>query len=256
MDKLNSSKAKSYSTFPSASTEVLTSRSQLESTSEIAAFSPGLKKEVGIYGGLSLIVGAIIGSGIFASASVVAVKSGSVGMMLVVWIGGGVLAMLASLCYIELGLLIKTSGAEYPYLFKAFGPLTAFLFSWSSNILLKPASMSVICLTFGNYVVEPFFSSENCGSIEARKNFLAKLLAALAIGECSEIFTKKVLLSELLSVLISVLLSELSGLTHLNLFTLTLWKNKKQRILLFFNENKNLCMSHHLKCKKMQFKPF
>ena len=173
---------------PSASTKDLVSESQLKpasssETSIMSASYSDLKKEVEIYGALSLIVGTIIGSGIFASASTVAEKSGSVGMILLVWTGCGILAMLGSLCYIELGLSIETSGGEYTYLFKAFGPVVAFMHSWSSNLVIRPASMSAICLAFGNYVVEPFFTNEACDSNEVKKAYLAKLLAALAIGK-------------------------------------------------------------------------
>ena len=61
-----------------------------------------MEKAVGLVGGISLIVGTMIGSGIFASASAVANYSGSVGMTLLVWVGCGVLSMMASLCYVEL----------------------------------------------------------------------------------------------------------------------------------------------------------
>ena len=92
-----------------------------------------MEKTVGLVGGISLIVGTMIGSGIFASASAVAENSVSVGVTLIVWVGCGIVAMMASLCYIELGVSIPKSGGEYSYLLEAYGEIP--LFYW---ILYQP----------------------------------------------------------------------------------------------------------------------
>ncbi|UYV84976.1 SLC7A9 [Cordylochernes scorpioides] len=63
-----------------------------------------------------------------------------------------------ALCYGELGTMITKSGAEYVYLLDAFGPLPAFLFSWVSVLVLKPSMLAIICLTLGEYVVEPLYA--------------------------------------------------------------------------------------------------
>lgn len=62
-----------------------------------------------------------------------------------------------ALCYAELGTLITKSGAEYSYILESFGGLLAFLFSWISVFVLKPAMLAIICLTLSEYVVQPFF---------------------------------------------------------------------------------------------------
>ena len=139
-----------------------------------------MEKTVGLVGGISLIVGTMIGSGIFASASAVAEYSVSVGMTLVVWVGCGVLALLTSLCYIELGLSVTKSGGEYSYLLEAFGEIPAFLLNFVSTMILRPASVAAILLTAGNYIVEPFFGLD-CELIN--KILIAKLLAAAFLGE-------------------------------------------------------------------------
>ena len=139
-----------------------------------------MEKTVGLVGGISLIVGTMIGSGIFASASAVAEYSVSVGMTLVVWVGCGVLALLTSLCYIELGLSVTKSGGEYSYLLEAFGEIPAFLFSFVSAVILRPASVAAIVLATGNYIVEPFFGLD-CEP--TNKILIAKMLAAAFLGE-------------------------------------------------------------------------
>ena len=140
----------------------------------------GLQRKLGLVSGICLIVGTMIGSGIFASPRYVMENSGSVGLTLIVWSLCGVLAMFGALSYAELGTMIPLSGAEYVYLLKGFGALPAFLFSWTSVIVLKPSQVAIICLAFGAYVIEPFFPG--CGDRQDLQP-VVKLLAALAIGE-------------------------------------------------------------------------
>lgn len=140
----------------------------------------GLQRKLGLVSGICLIIGTMIGSGIFASPRYVMENSGSVGLTLIVWSLCGVLAMFGALCYSELGTMIPLSGAEYVYLLEGFGPLPAFLYSWTSVIVLKPSQVAIICLAFGAYVIEPFFPG--CGDRQDLQP-VVKLLAALAIGE-------------------------------------------------------------------------
>lgn len=143
-----------------------------------------LEKQVGLSGSISLIVGTMIGSGIFASASGVFSQAGSVGLTLSVWAGCGIIAMLGALCYCELGTMIPKSGGEFVYLLEGLGALPAFLYSWTSVVLLRPAQTAIIALAFGSYVAEPFFPS--CVSQDSERpdlHVLVKILAALCIGE-------------------------------------------------------------------------
>lgn len=112
---------------------------------------------MGFVSGTALIVGTMIGSGIFVSPKGVLQRSGSVGLSLIVWIGSGLISLLGALCYAELGTLITKSGAEYSYILESFGGLLAFLFSWISVFVLKPAMLSIICMTLSEYIVQPFY---------------------------------------------------------------------------------------------------
>jgi hypothetical protein len=97
-----------------------------------------LQKNVTFSNGLTLVVGIIIGSGIFASPGPVFAYSKSVGVSLIIWFISGLLAFAGALCYAELGSAMPSSGGgEHAYLNHAFGSLPAFLFSWSSIALLK-----------------------------------------------------------------------------------------------------------------------
>ncbi|KXJ17864.1 b(0,+)-type amino acid transporter 1 [Exaiptasia diaphana] len=116
-----------------------------------------LKKRVTLLSGISFIVGTVIGSGIFVSPTGILGMSNSIGLSLIVWLGCGILAMLSSLCYTELGTAVQKSGAEYAYLKEAFGPIPAFLFAWTGIIINRPAICAIVSLIFAEYVSKPFF---------------------------------------------------------------------------------------------------
>uniref|UniRef100_A0A8C2WS12 b(0,+)-type amino acid transporter 1 n=1 Tax=Cyclopterus lumpus TaxID=8103 RepID=A0A8C2WS12_CYCLU len=92
---------------------------------------------------ICLIVGTMIGS--------------AVGPCLLIWAACGVLATLGALCYAELGTMITKSGGEYSYLTEAFGPLLAYLYSWTTVMVLKPSSFAIITLSFAEYAANPFY---------------------------------------------------------------------------------------------------
>lgn len=116
-----------------------------------------LQKDVGLLSGICLIVGTMIGSGIFISPKSVLLYSGAVGPCLLIWAACGILSTLGALCYAELGCMITKSGAEYSYLMESFGSIVAFLYSWSTVMVLKPSSFAIICLSFAEYASTPFY---------------------------------------------------------------------------------------------------
>ncbi|XP_077435005.1 cystine/glutamate transporter isoform X1 [Vanacampus margaritifer] len=116
-----------------------------------------LGKKVTLLSGISVIVGTIIGAGIFISPKAILKHSGSVGMSLIVWIVCGVLSLFGALSYAELGTCIKKSGGHYTYLMEAFGPHVAFIKLWTDLIAIRPAGMAVIGLAFGRHILEPLF---------------------------------------------------------------------------------------------------
>ena len=103
--------------------------------------------------GLSLIVGLIIGSGIFSSPSQVNSNAGSPGAALVIWTVAGILAWTGAASYAELGGAIPLNGGAQVYLSKIFGELTGFLFTWVAVLVLKPGSAAIIAIIMGEYLV-------------------------------------------------------------------------------------------------------
>ncbi|XP_069546369.1 b(0,+)-type amino acid transporter 1 isoform X1 [Brachyistius frenatus] len=116
-----------------------------------------LQKDVGLVSGICLIVGTMIGSGIFISPKAVLLYSGAVGPCLLIWAACGMLSTLGALCYAELGTMITKSGGEYSYLMEAFGSLVAYLYSWTTVMVLKPSSFAIITLSFAEYASTPFY---------------------------------------------------------------------------------------------------
>ncbi|KAF7687918.1 b(0,+)-type amino acid transporter 1 isoform X2 [Silurus meridionalis] len=116
-----------------------------------------LQKNVGLISGICLIVGTMIGSGIFISPKAVLEGTGTVGTCLSVWAACGVLATLGALCYAELGTMITKSGGEYPYLMESFGPIPAYLYSWTTILILKPSSLAIMSLSCGEYAATSFY---------------------------------------------------------------------------------------------------
>ncbi|XP_041454027.1 Y+L amino acid transporter 2-like isoform X2 [Lytechinus variegatus] len=136
-----------------------------------------LRREVGILNCVTVIVGCIVGSGIFLSPRSVLEYSGSVGMSLVVWTVSGLFSLIGALCFAELGTTITKSGGEYAYILKAFGELPAFILLWVTLLIINPTGQSITALTFANYVVQPFYIESDCGP----PDIFVRLLAVMCI---------------------------------------------------------------------------
>lgn len=135
-----------------------------------------LKPKITLVNGITVIVGSIIGSGIFISPKGVLQEVHSVGLSLIIWLACGLFSMIGAYCYTELGTAIVRSGADYAYLFEAFGPFLAFLRLWVESMIVRPCSTAVVALTFANYVIEPLFPT--C----PQPDVAVRLLAVLAIS--------------------------------------------------------------------------
>jgi len=117
---------------------------------------PALARDLNGWGAAAIVVGTMIGTGIFLKPSEMAAEGGSVAVVFAAWIIGGLLSLFGALSYAELGAAIPEAGGEYAYLRRGFGPAWGFLFGWMHSIVGRPASIASIAagmLRFGGFFV-------------------------------------------------------------------------------------------------------
>ncbi|MGD0731158.1 MAG: amino acid permease [Terracidiphilus sp.] len=112
----------------------------------------GLERALGPFASGAIVLGTMVGTGIFLKPGEVARDAGSVSVLAVVWLAAGILSLLGGMCYAELGASIPEAGGEYAYLRRGFGPRIAFLFGWMHSIVARPASVAAIAAGFMRFV--------------------------------------------------------------------------------------------------------
>lgn len=110
-----------------------------------------LKRHIGFWDSVALVIGSVVGTGIFRTPSEVGRYLKDPGWILFAWLVGGVIAFLGTLCYSELSASIPETGGTYVYLKRAYGPWAGFLFGWSELALMRAASIASVSYAFGEY---------------------------------------------------------------------------------------------------------
>jgi len=112
----------------------------------------GLVRALGVREAIAIVVGGIIGSGIFMSPSIVAREAGAPGLSLLVWVAAGGLALCGALCYAELSAAFPQTGGTYRFLREAYpSPMVAFLFGWAFFFVDGTGAVATLATTFGTY---------------------------------------------------------------------------------------------------------
>jgi hypothetical protein len=137
--------------------------SAADPTSALNGGSLEKHKSLTYLNGLSLVIGLIIGSGIFSSPAQVNTNAGSPGASLIIWLVAGLLAWTGAASFAELGGAIPLNGGAQAYLSKIFGEWAGFLFTWTSVCVLKPGSAAIIAIIFGEYMVRAFVGAHTLG---------------------------------------------------------------------------------------------
>ena len=103
---------------------------------------------------VSLIVGIVVGAGIFSFPSLVASNTSSSTAFILVWLLGGIISLIGALCYAELASAFPSAGGDYHFLRRAFGPKLAFLFAWARITVIQTGSVAILAFIFGDYVTQ------------------------------------------------------------------------------------------------------
>jgi APA family basic amino acid/polyamine antiporter len=115
--------------------------------------SPSLPQPtLGLREAVALIVGLVVGAGIFKAPATVAAMSGGVGAMFGAWVLGGVVSLIGALCYAELATAYASAGGDYRFLQRAYGRSLAFLYGWARFSVITTGSIALLAFVFGDYM--------------------------------------------------------------------------------------------------------
>src|SRR3984893_7763469 len=122
---------------------------------------PELARDLGVSHAAAVVVGTIIGSGIFLVPAEMMQAVGSAKLVYLAWLVGGMLSFFGALTYAELGAMKPQAGGEYVYVRDAYGPLGGFLYAWTWFVIAKPASVATIATglvrILGTFPIFSFF---------------------------------------------------------------------------------------------------
>jgi APA family basic amino acid/polyamine antiporter len=129
------------------------------------------RRELGRFDTAMVVVGGIIGAGIFINPYIVAQRLDSPGLVLSAWLAGGVIALCGALTFAELGTLFPKAGGHYAYLRDAYHPMAGFLYGWGLLLMIEGGAIAAVGITFAEYTLR----------LVGRPEASGQLLAVLAI---------------------------------------------------------------------------
>ena len=188
----------------------------------------GFVRAIGLFDGTMIVVGSMIGSGIFIVAAQISRVTGSPGGLLLTWILTGLLTIAAALSYGELAALFPHAGGQYIYLREAYSPLWGFLYGWTLFLVIQTGTIAAVAIGFARYlgVIFPAISPQtwvlrpiNLGSSFAVSLSVQQLVAALMIIFLTFLNTRGVKLGKWIqNVFTSAKMLSLLGLIVLGVF--------------------------------------
>lgn len=146
------------------------------------AGAEAFRRELGLWDATMLVVGSMIGSGIFIVSADIARTVGSTGHLLLVWLIAGAITMIAALSYGELAGMMPHAGGQYVYLREAWGPLVGFLYGWTLFLVIQTGTIAAVAVAFAKFasVLEPSLGVDNVLFSLAGKPVSAAQLVAVA----------------------------------------------------------------------------
>ena len=144
--------------------------------------NPEFKRELGLFDSSMLVIGSMIGSGIFIVSADIARTVGSGGLLLLVWFLTGVITLIGALSYGELAGMMPRAGGQYVYLREAYNPLIGFLYGWTLFAVIQTGTIAAVAVAFAKFtsVLIPWFGADNILFTLAGLKITAAQLLAIA----------------------------------------------------------------------------
>jgi basic amino acid/polyamine antiporter, APA family len=140
-------------------------------------------RAIGLFDGTMIVVGSMIGSGIFIVSADIARQTGSAGGLLLTWVLAGVLTIAAALSYGEMAALFPHAGGQYVYLREAFSPLWGFLYGWTLFLVIQTGTIAAVAIGFARYVGVVFPKISASAWIVPPINFSSKFAISLSVQQ-------------------------------------------------------------------------
>jgi APA family basic amino acid/polyamine antiporter len=150
---------------------------------EVAKTEHGFVKAIGLFDGTMIVVGSMIGSGIFIVAADISRQTGSSGGLLLTWILTGFLTIAAALSYGELAALFPHAGGQYVYLREAYSPLWGFLYGWTLFLVIQTGTIAAVAVGFARYLGVIFPAISPSTWIIAPLNFSSGYAISLSVQQ-------------------------------------------------------------------------
>ena len=144
---------------------------QRAATGNVPGAPVSLRRSLHLPDAAGLVIGCVIGAGIFRTAASIAAHLTTPALVMAVWAAGGAVSFCGALCYAELGAAYPKTGGDYVYLHKAFGPAVSFLFGWTKIFTERVGTIAILGFVFAEYA----------GSLMGFGTLATKGLATLAI---------------------------------------------------------------------------
>lgn len=144
--------------------------------------SQPFKRALGPFDATMIVIGGIIGSGIFINPYIVAQRLDSTALVVGAWVAGAVIALIGALVYAELGAMSPAAGGQYVYLRDAYHPLVAFLYGWVLLFMIEAGAMAAVAMTFAEYAIRFVTDAPQAGGGAVRVVAIAAIVFLSAIN--------------------------------------------------------------------------
>jgi basic amino acid/polyamine antiporter, APA family len=166
---------------------------------------------LGLFDAVAIVVGIVVGAGIFRAPSIVAGSVSTETVFIALWIAGGLISFVGALCYAELGSAYPNAGGEYHFLRRAYGDWLAFLFAWARMTVVQTGAIAAIGFVFGDYATQLLPLGDKSSVIYALIAVVALTALNIAGTRQSKTIQNVLTISLLLGMAVAIIAGLVSG---------------------------------------------